>query len=188
MRGKSEYPTQHGDQHSQVGSDPLVYDFSAFIRYLVENSGEWLQIAITGSNPHVTGDPEGLRVIADRGIYLNVPGSGTGTQNWIQFATGTPALSTTILQPTAHTIQTQTAIIKFVAGLGSSFGTKFLIGATDAHAIVLYEMNDDGQTIQRFYDGTSFYRILKSDGTTVLFEVDDDGTILGDFDVDGGGP
>ncbi len=188
MRGKSEYPTQHGDQHSQVGSDPLVYDFSGFIRYLVENSGEWLQIAITGSNPSVDGNPEGLRVIADRGIYLHVPGSGTGSQNWIETSAGTPAQSLTILQPSAHTIQTQSIINKLVSGLGSSFGTVFRIDSTNAHATELFELNDDGQTTLRFYDGTSFYRILKSDGTTVLFEVDDDGTILGDFDVDGGGP
>ncbi len=188
MRGKSEYPTQHGDQHLLDGSDPIAFDWSQFIRYLVENSGEWLQIAITGSNPNVTGDPEGLRVTADKGIYLKVPGSGTGTQNWIQFAAGTPGLSTTILQPSAHTIQTQTAIIKFVSGLGSSFGTEFRIDSTNAHGINLVELNDDGQTTFRFYDGSSFLKILKSDGSTVLFEVEDDGTILGDFDVDGGGP
>ncbi len=186
MRGKSEYPTQHGDQHSQVGSDPLVYDFSGFIRYLVENSGEWLQIAITGSNPSVDGDPEGLRVIADRGIYLHVPGSGTGSQNWIETSAGTPAQSLTILQPSAHTIQTQTAIVKFVAGLGSSFGTMFRIDSTNAHGVELVEVNDDGQTTFRFYDATSFFKILADNGSTVLFEVEDDGTILGDFD--GGSP
>ncbi len=186
MRAKSEYPTRHGDQHAQVGSDPLVYDFSGFIRYLIENSGEWLQIAITGSNPSVTGDPEGLRVYADKGIFLSVPGSGTGTQNWIQQAAGSMGLSTTILQPSAHTIQTQTAIVKFVTGLGSSFGTEFRIDSSNAHGINLLELNDDGQTTLRFYDATSFFKILADNGSTVLFEVEDDGTILGDFD--GGSP
>ncbi len=43
MRGKSEYPTTHADQHAPDGSDPLT----GFIRYDFENVGDWLYVETT---------------------------------------------------------------------------------------------------------------------------------------------
>ncbi len=46
MRGKSEYPTTHGDQHTTDGSDPIP-GLDGFIRYDYENVGSWLFIEVT---------------------------------------------------------------------------------------------------------------------------------------------
>ncbi len=43
MRGKSEYPVRHADQHNPDGSDPLT----GFIRYDFENVGDWVSVETT---------------------------------------------------------------------------------------------------------------------------------------------
>ncbi len=82
MRGKSEYPARHGDQHAPDGSDPIAgigggLQYNVVDVYGPHNIGDWLNVATTAAP-----DGEHYGMLFQAGTVENSAGIALLTSAW----------------------------------------------------------------------------------------------------------
>ncbi len=193
MRGKSEYPTRHADQHEPEGSDALAR--AIWFNYLNVGPtvGSWLDVETNGLNPnHVAGLGQAFRFVADDGdifIQTNV-GSGVGHQ--IHLVHG----SDDMLTISEDSVQMQSTNIASEILAGGLFEVVRPTTITHDVSKIFQIDSDTGTSIFRFVDDTGEFVIEAKtpSGThgTEIFKIDDAGNLTFDglsvhmFTVGGG--
>ncbi len=183
-------PPIHGRDHRQGGADPIIDP--DVIRYRVHNTGEWLDIATTGTDPDAGGSDtgRGFKVVSSNGIRLENSDTATGFDSLLQLVIGS-TLSLVNLSKTLLRLQTHQVLVKFVTGLTT--GTPhFTVSSSSGHGdLALFEIDDGGVTTWKFYDASSKIEVKDHTGS-VIFSIADDGTVTvpGTLaaTLDGGGP
>ncbi len=95
MRGKSEYPARHGDQHAPDGSDPIAgigggLQYNVVDVYGPHNIGDWLNIETTGTDPDTSyGIVLSSTAGGSSGILIDTTNAGDDvTQGFLQQNSG----------------------------------------------------------------------------------------------------